>query len=125
MQKKDRRELKKNLPLQPTLVITVILAILTTAIGIALPLYFTTKDSLKILWKDLGVQTGISTSARSLRYLHDAINFIDYWNTLASKNQFPFEEISKLLNTQYVAIKTNKFFDWVAYSTKEGNYYAV
>jgi hypothetical protein len=113
---------KQYLPLKPTLVFTVLLAIALTALGIGLPIYLTSKNSIEQLWEELGSQIGSSSAARSLRYLHNAINFTNYWYLQAENNQIDINDNQKLLKLQLAAIKSNRFFNWVSFSKTDGTY---
>lgn len=113
---------KQSLPLKPTLVFTVVFAISLTALGIGLPIYLTSTQSIRSLWDNLGDQIGASSAARSLRYLHNAINFENYWVLQTEKGEIDINNNQKLLDLEYAAIKSSRFFNWVSFSKTDGTY---
>jgi adenylate cyclase len=116
---------KKTLPLKPTLVFTVVFAIALTALGIGLPIYLTSEDSIKYLWQVIGNQIGTSSSARSLRYLHNAINFENYWVLQVKNGALDLSDNKRLLNLEGSALQSNRFFNWVSFSKPDGTFTAA
>lgn len=117
--------IKRHAPLQPILILTVILVIACTAIGVGLPFYLSSSRSSELLMRDLATQVAKSTEERALRYLHSAPPLTEMLSEMAEGGDLNMQDEARVLDICIDAKRSFSNFAWVSFAAANGSFFAA
>lgn len=120
MKKLFSKIFQAGVPLRPTLVSSVILAILLTLLSIGIPVFFSFKKSVGILWTELGKKIALGTAALVTAEFHQPPGILEFMGILYDLKILDLEEQFQLMDVCYAEMQHNPHVVWVYFAKTDG-----